>query len=68
MPGPPPPETDLKRYRMWREQLQHALVGALSSLHESFACDGEPAGCTATIVLQVGLARTIRKTSNTAVT
>ena len=53
MPGPPPPESDTKRHRYWRERLQHALVGALASVHESFACNGEPAGCTATVVLQV---------------
>ncbi|KAK9806461.1 hypothetical protein WJX73_009939 [Symbiochloris irregularis] len=59
MPGPPPPESDVKRHLRWRERLQHTLVGALAYLHESFACDGEPAGCTATIVLQCGWYLTI---------
>ncbi len=51
--GTPPPESDAEAYRLWREQLQQALVCALDEVQVTFACIGHPSGTTVTIVIQV---------------
>lgn len=52
--GRPPPEGDAAAHRAWREQLQQALVCALDEVQATFACTGQTAGTTVTIVIQVG--------------
>ena len=51
--GEPPPESEAEAYRLWREQLQQALVCALDEVQVTFACIGHPSGTTVTIVIQV---------------
>lgn len=51
--GTPPPESDAEAYRLWREQLQQALVCALDEVQVTFACIGHPSGSTVTILIQV---------------
>ncbi len=50
--GKPPPETESARHRQWREQLQTALAAAMVDVDNNFACLGQTAGCTATVLLQ----------------
>ncbi|KAK9816370.1 hypothetical protein WJX74_006737 [Apatococcus lobatus] len=50
--GAVPPETDHARHRRWREQLQTALAAAMVDVDNNFACLGQTAGCTATVMLQ----------------
>ncbi|KAK9848030.1 hypothetical protein WJX84_004477 [Apatococcus fuscideae] len=50
--GHPPPESDRARHRRWREQLQTALAAAMVDVDNQFACLGQTAGCTATVLLQ----------------
>ncbi|CAL5228517.1 g11669 [Coccomyxa viridis] len=57
--GTPPPESDAEAYRLWREQLQQALVCALDEVQVTFACIGHPSGTTVTIVIQCGWLLTI---------
>ncbi len=54
-PGGPPPESDAKDFLTWRQGLQRALTVALALMHRAFAGMGMLAGCTVTVVLQVGL-------------
>jgi serine/threonine protein phosphatase PrpC len=52
--GEPPDEADAKAFLTWRQGLQRALTISLALLHRAFAGQGMLAGCTVTIVLQVG--------------
>lgn len=52
--GEPPDESDAKAFLLWRQGLQRALTISLALLHRAFAGQGVLAGCTVTIVLQVG--------------
>lgn len=53
--GPAPPEEDEVAFTLWREDLQRALIEAFCDVNEEFACKGEVAGSTITVVLQVHL-------------
>ncbi len=54
-PGEMPGDDDPKGYTKWRQGLQRALTVSLALMHRAFAGLGVLAGCTVTIVLQVGL-------------
>jgi hypothetical protein len=51
--GHPPSEGSEPEYSRWREELQRALVETFCDLNEDFACKGQLAGTTVTVVLQV---------------
>ncbi|KAL4444168.1 hypothetical protein ABPG75_011905 [Micractinium tetrahymenae] len=57
-PGPPPP-CDAPGFLPWREDVQLALVETLAELNKMFALKGILAGCTATLVLQMGWLLTV---------
>ena len=52
-PGNPPAEGSEPAYSRWREELQRALVETFCDVSEDFACKGQLAGTTITVVLQV---------------
>lgn len=52
-PGNPPAEGNEPAFTKWREELQRALVETFCELCEDFACKGQLAGTTVTVVLQV---------------
>lgn len=51
--GHPPLEHQEPAFTMWREALQRALVETFCDLNEAFACKGQLAGSTITVVIQV---------------
>ena len=51
--GHPPSEGSEPEYTRWREELQRALVETFCDCSEDFACKGQLAGTTVTVVLQV---------------
>lgn len=53
--GNPPEECDEEAFATWRQHIVRALAEVLSETHLSFAKLGQLAGCTVTIVLQVGV-------------
>lgn len=54
LPAGPPPPCEAPGFLPWREDVQLALVETLAELNRMFALKGILAGCTATLVLQVG--------------
>ena len=54
LPQGSPPHPGAPTYTPWREDIQLALVETLAELNRLFAVKGVLAGCTATLVLQVG--------------
>ncbi|PSC76687.1 putative phosphatase 2C 15 isoform X1 [Micractinium conductrix] len=54
LPHGPPPSPQSPGFLPWREDVQLALVETLAELNKMFAMKGILAGCTATLVLQVG--------------
>ncbi len=54
-PGNPPAEESEPAFSNWREELQRALVETFCDVSEDFACKGQLAGTTITVVLQVRL-------------
>lgn len=57
--GHPPSESSEPEYSRWREELQRALVETFCDLNEDFACKGQLAGTTVTVVLQYGWLLTV---------
>lgn len=55
LPQGAPPAPTSPTYQPWREDIQLALIETLAELNKRFALRGILAGCTATLVLQVGL-------------
>lgn len=57
--GHPPSEGSEPEYSRWREELQRALVETFCDVSEEFACKGQLAGTTVTVVLQYGWLLTV---------
>lgn len=51
--GAPPTEDNKAAYSSWCELVQKAIISALTTINEEFACRGVMAGTTVTVVVQV---------------
>lgn len=54
LPAGVPPQMGTPAHEPWREDIQLALVETMAELNRAFAERGIQAGCTATLVLQIG--------------